>query len=362
LINFCKKDKMKKQSTLSLSPAKGVLIIDTLFYWKVLQFIFWIVGIALLSFMFFMPPVGVMLFWNILIPVAPALLVIGTGAWRNVCPLATTALIPDRIGLSKKKKLSNKQRSVLNLIGVIVLLLVIPLRHVIFNRSGEGTALLIVSISLIAFAIGMVYERKSGWCSGVCPVHGVERLYGSGVAFSLPNTQCKECVKCSVPCPDSTPNATVQTSPGGWAQKGVEYILVGAFPGYIWGWFHIPDYTGTSGWNHLLFVYGIPVLSAIISLDVYLILKQFVFHEGRKLLVSLFAAAAVSCYYWFRLPQLLGFNVINTNGTLIDLSNVLPVWTPIVLNIITTTFFIWWMVIRDKSKRAWSIRPAYAKK
>ena len=353
---------MKNISAFSLSPAKVIFTTDTLFYWKVLQFIFWLVGIALLLIMFFMPPLGVTLFWNILIPLAPALLVVATGIWRNVCPLATTALLPDRFGFSRKRKLSNKQRSVFNLVGVIALLLIIPLRHVIFNRSGVDTALLIITVSLIAFTIGLVYERKSGWCSGVCPVHGVERLYGSGVAFSIPNTQCKECVKCSVPCPDSTPNGTVQTSPKGWSQKGVEYLLVGAFPGYVWGWFHIPDYTGSLGWNHLLFIYGIPILSAIISLDSYLILKQFVSHEGRKVLVSLFAAAAVSCYYWFRLPQLLGFNVYNTNGTLIDLTNSLPLWTPVVLNIITTTFFIWWMVIRKKIKRPWSVRPAYSKK
>lgn len=312
--------------------------------------------------MFFIPPLGVTLFWNILIPVAPGLLVVGTGVWRNVCPLATTALLPDRFGFSMKKKLSAKQRSLFNLIGVIALLLIIPLRHVIFNRSGVDTALLIITISLIAFTRGLIYERKSGWCSGMCPAHGVEILYGSGVAFSLPNTQCKECVKCSVPCPDSTPNGTVQTSQKGWSQKVVEYLLVGAFPGYVWGWFHIPDYTGTSGWNNLLFIYGIPILSAIISLDIYLVLKQFVSHEGRKLLVSLFAAAAVSCYYWFRLPQLLGFNVHNTNSTLVDLTNTLPTWTPIVLNIITTTFFVWWMVIRNKFKRAWSVRPTYARK
>jgi hypothetical protein len=352
---------MKKNTAASVSPSKGVLSNNVLLFWKIFQYIFWLVGIALLMIMFFMPPLGVTLFWNILIPVAPALLVIGTGVWRNVCPLATTALIPDRFGFSMNRTLSNKQRNILNLVGGVALLLIIPLRHVIFNRSGVDTALLIITISVIAFSVGLIYERKSGWCSGACPIHGVERLYGSGVAFSLPNAQCNDCVKCSIPCPDSTPNVTVQASPKGWSQKGIEYLLVGAFPGYVWGWFHIPDYTGTTGWNYLLFIYGIPVLSAIISLDMYLILKQFVSHDGRKLLVNLFAAAAVSCYYWFRLPQLLGFNVHHTNSTLIDLTDNLPVWTPIVLNIITTTFFIWWMVIRKRMKRSWSIRPAYVK-
>ena len=74
-----------------------------LIFWKVLQIVFWLIGAALFLVMLINPPLGVLLFWNILIPVAPALLVIATGVWRNVCPLATTALLPERLGLSKKK-------------------------------------------------------------------------------------------------------------------------------------------------------------------------------------------------------------------------------------------------------------------
>lgn len=353
---------MIKIHDLSVSPATGAMKTGTLIYWKILQLIVWLIGIAIIAFLLFMPQVGVTLLWNILIPVAPALLVVATGVWRNICPLATTALLPDRFGFSMKKKLSNTQRSFLNVMGVIALLMIIPLRHVIFNRNGESTALLLISVASIAFIRGLFYERKSGWCSGLCPIHPVERLYGSGVAFSLPNAHCNECVKCSVPCPDSTPNATVLTSKNVWSQKAVEYIVVGAFPGFVWGWFQIPDYRAAYGWNHLLFIYGTPLLAAIITLVIYAVVKQLLAHKQRKVLVNLFAAGAVSCYYWFRLPQLIGFRVHYTNSTLIDLSNSLPGWTPIILNIFTTTFFIWWMVIRHKIKRSWTIRPAYANK
>ncbi|PWT75851.1 MAG: hypothetical protein C5B59_07820 [Bacteroidetes bacterium] len=248
----------------------------------------------------------------------------------------------------------------MNLIGVIVLFLIIPLRHVVFNRSGHWTAIIIIALALLAFITGLIYERKSVWCSGLCPVHPVEQLYGSGPAFSPPNTQCKECVKCSIPCPESTKNTTVLASKHRWSQTVIEYILVGAFPGYVWGWFHLPDYTGASGWNNLQYVYGIPLLSATISVCLYIILKQIVSRNRRKFLVNLFAAAAVSCYYWFRLPQLMGFDSGNTNGELINLSSSLPAWSPIVMNIFTTTFFIWWMTIRKKAKKSWTIRPAYA--
>lgn len=331
----------------------------SIFYWKIILGLFWLIGITILLFMLFLPPVGVTLFWNILIPVAPALLVVGTGLWRNVCPLATTALIPDRFGFSKNIKLTTSQCATLSLISVVALFVIIPLRHVIFNTNGQATAFLIIGVAVVAVVSGSLFERKSGWCSSLCPVHPVEKLYGSGVAFSMPNLHCESCVRCSEPCPDSTvsisPMATTLPQ-----SKISEYLLVGAFPGYVWGWFQVPDFRGAAGWENMLFIYGVPVLGAMTTLIAYSILKKSLAKRHGNVLISLFAAAAVSCYYWFRIPQLLGFSSLDTNGTLIDLSNYLPVWTPILLNTFTTVFFLWWMVFRKKPMRSWSKRPAYS--
>ena len=57
--------------------------------WKAAQAAVWLVGAVILTCLLFFPPVGLLLFWNILIPVAPALFVLAVGVWRNVCPLAT---------------------------------------------------------------------------------------------------------------------------------------------------------------------------------------------------------------------------------------------------------------------------------
>jgi hypothetical protein len=186
----------------------------------------------------------------------------------------------------------------------------------------------------------------------------VEKLYGSGVAFSLPNAHCNECVKCSVPCPDSTTNLTPRALPGSTAMA-TEILLVGAFPGYIWGWFQLPDYTANEAWGNLLIVYGYPLFGGAVSVLLYLILKKR-FGKHKKIINSLFAAAAVSCYYWFRLPQLFGFSSMHTNGTLINLTKYLPGWNMNVLNLATTAFFLWWMVIRNRVRRSWSVRPPYA--
>lgn len=337
----------------AVSSPRGLL------FWKIIQILFWFVGIALLFCMLFLPAVGIILFWNILIPVAPALLVLATGVWRNICPLATTALLPDRFGFSKKKKLSTSQRSKLNLIGVIALLLIIPLRHVLFNTNGQATAFIIIFLGIIAIIVGFIYERKSAWCSGLCPVHPVEKLYGSGVAFSLPNAHCNECVKCTIPCPDSTRNMTALATPKSTVSKATELLLAGVFPGYIWGWFQLPDYTGSAAWVNLPVAYGYPLMGGVVTILLYLLLKKR-FPNNKKTIINLFGAAAVSCYYWFRLPQLFGFSPTYTNGVLVDLTGYLPSWSIIILNVATTGFFLWWMLIRNKAKRSWSIRPAYA--
>lgn len=326
------------------------------FYWKIVQTLFWLIGITILLFMLFMPPVGVILFWNILIPVAPALLVVGTGFWRNVCPLATTALFPDRFGFSKNIKLSTHQLNIFNLIAIIALFVIIPLRHIVFNTDGQATAFLIIAVTTVAVVSGFLFERKSGWCSGLCPIHPVEKLYGSGVAFTMPNLHCSSCVHCSRPCPDSTVNISVKSTKS-TVTKISKYLLVGAFPGYVWGWFQIPDFSGANAFEKILLVYGAPMLGGVVTLISYLVLKRLLGKNRDSELISLFAAATVSCYYWFRLPQIIGFSELDTNGVLVDLSKLLPYWTPLVLNIISTSFFLWWIVLRKKSPISWSKRP-----
>jgi hypothetical protein len=328
--------------------------------WKVVQAIFWLIGWTLLFLLLFFPSLGVALFWNVLIPIAPALLVVATGVWRNVCPLSTTSLLPDKLGLSMRKKLTSGQRNTLNLVGVIVLLLVIPLRHVLFNTSGQATAVMIIGISTTAVLFGVLFERKSGWCSGLCPVHPVEKLYGTYTAGSFTNAHCNECVKCSTPCPDSTPNMSPLVSSKSSTAKAVEYIIVGGFPGYIWGWFHVPDYVNSLSWNTFLVSFGYPLLAGAITLALFALSMEMVDHSKKKIVVSLFAASAVSIYYWFRLPMLFGLSSLKTNGVLVDLSQSLPKGLMIIITLATSFFFFWWIVFKRHVKRSWAIRPKYA--
>ena len=327
--------------------------------WRIAQILVWLVAIFIIFNLIFFPPLGNLLFWNVLITIAPALLVVAVGLWRNICPLASMSQFPRHMGFSKDKKIPLVQSGKLNLIAVIALFVIAPLRHVIFDVNELATAGLLVSVGIIAFILGALYEGKSVWCSGLCPVYPVEKLYGMNNRFSLPNAHCNTCTRCVTPCPDSTPGMHPLTSTRTIYHKMAGLLMVGAFPGFVWGWFQVPAYTGTIGIEELVAIYKFPLLGLIVTGVLFLVLKRFFKLE---VLIAIFSATAVSCYYWFRLPALLGFGIFPGSGMLVDLSGILPEWSMSVAVGCTTLFFFWWLVFRKQTKNSWAVRPEYADK
>ena len=330
--------------------------------WRIAQAAVWLVGAAILFCLLFFPSLGVLLFWNILIPVAPALFVIGIGVWRNVCPLATTNLLPRHLGLSKRKRLSATQLGKLNLIAVIALYAIVPLRHAVFNANGIATAILIISMAFVGIIMGFFYEWKSAWCSGLCPVHPVEKLYGGNVLMSLPNAHCDQCMNCTIPCPDSTPNIHPKSSIKTIYHQICGLVIIGGLPGFIWGWFHVPDETKITTLNTFISVFKIPLLGFTTTLVIYGILSMIIKSKFERRLISIFAAMGVSCYYWYRIPALFGFGNFGDDGLLVSLRNTLPEWSIPIITITITIFFFYWLVIRKQNNRSWVIRPQYANK
>jgi len=330
--------------------------------WRAAQTAVWLVGAAILAALLFAPSLGLHAFWNVLIPVAPALVAFAPGVWRNICPLGTTALLSRHAGLSRRLRLSLEWQARLALIGVVLLLAIVPLRHVVLDTSGPATALTIGALAAIAIAMGFLFEWKSGWCSGLCPVHPVEKLYGSEPALSVPNAHCGACERCVAPCPDSTPGVHPLMGNGGLSRRLAGLMMVGGFPGFIWGWFHVPDYAGTQGWQHLGTAYGLPFAGLAVTLAAYVMLQRIVPSRHRLRLVRSFAAAAIACYYWYRVPALFGFGLdgFAKDGMLVDLTGVLPTWFPTASRIATTALFVWWLVGRTRANRAWGVRPEFA--
>lgn len=329
--------------------------------WRIIQMLVWCIGAFLLFCLLFFPTIGVLLFWNILIPIAPLLFVVALGIWRNVCPLATTNLLPRKLGLSQRKKMSPNQSGVFSLIAVIALYLIVPLRHAVFNMNGVATGIMIVIMAIIGVSLGFIYEWKSAWCSGLCPIQPVEKLYGANVVFSMPNANCDHCQNCVVPCPDSTPNMSPINTTKTIYHKISGWMIVAGLPGFIWGWFNVPDNAKLTSWPQAFLVYKNPFIGWAVSSLIYLLLTMFTKKEHLKPLGRVFAAAGVSIYYRYRIPALIGFGKFNQDGLLYNLNGQVPAWLPDLLTIISTAFFFHWLVIRKPNKSSWLIRPPFAK-
>lgn len=326
--------------------------------WRTLQAITWLLSLGILCALFLWPEMGIHALWNVLIPVAPLLLAIAPGLWRNICPLASTALVLRHAGRSARKPVSSELQGHLLLIGVVLLFAIVPLRHVVLDLNGPATGLTLIGTALLAIFMGSRFEWKSGWCSGICPVHPVERLYGSSSLISLQNAHCSSCEQCVVPCADSTPRVDPLTARKGRSRTMAGTLMAGGFVGYIWGWFQVPDYSGSAGLAHLTQAYAWPLGGTLLTLIAYLALKPF---APPVLLRRSFAAAAIACYYWYRLPWLFGYGPFPGDGMLVDLTHTLGVWFPTLSRTVSTLFFAWWLVGRRETHRSWLIRPGLAR-
>jgi len=316
--------------------------------WLVLQTALFLVGVVLVGLLLFWPEAGIALMWFLLIPIAPALVTILPGLWRNICPMATMHMLPQKLGISRNIRMPEWGAATLAVIGMILLFVVVPMRRIGLNVDGPLTAIMLLSAAVVAFGMGALFEMRSGWCTSLCPIHPVERLYGTNPALTFRNARCDLCEGCSNPCPDSTPEMTPTVS--GAATKVQEFLgnfLVGSFPGFVWGWYQVPDYAPDQvNTLAVMTTYVWPLGACIVTYIVFKIGEHILRYKdnARAILHRVFAAAAISTYYWYRLP---------------GPASLLPDWFPLVSHMVTTPFFFWFLVLRAP-KASWLKRPVMA--
>ena len=325
--------------------------------WRSAQIITWVLGVGILAALFFRPALGIHAFWNVLIPVAPAILVLHPGLWRNICPLAvSTAMVNRRF--SPQRKLTLNTQGKLCFLGVTSLYLFVPLRHVFLDTNGAATATFLVFIASVAIVLAAFLRGKSGWCASLCAVHGVEKLYGQSPGFSMDNAQCTSCVRCVGVCPDAKANVNPLMAPTSW-HRFAGLMLIGGFPGFVWGWFQVPDYAGLEGFRHLGIAYGYPLGAMTATFFAFLGLYSHLSKEGQIRLVRFFAASAVSLYYWFRIPALVGYGIFPGDGMLADLSSAVPFHWVNLARLLLVALFFFWLLPAPKTKRQWGRRPPF---
>lgn len=323
------------------------------------QTVAWCGGAALLMLLALRPQAGLHVMWDVVLPVAPALMAIVPGVWRNICPLGTTSQLARHTGRSLSRQLSEPWQIAFQTTGLGLLLAVVALRHVSLNVDAFATFMALTLAALMAFTAGVLFSGKSGWCSGLCPVHPVEKLYGQAPAVTVKNAHCPTCVRCTAICPDSTKAMSPMLGKHHPWRTPAAWLLVGGFPGYIWGWFHVPDSATGSAGVHLVTAFGRPFGAMAVSLAVFVALSKLLPRARHASLARTFAAAAISIYYWYRLPALVGIGVFPGEGMLVDLHQVVATGTMLAVQLSVTAFWAWWLVVR-KPSRAWQVRPAFA--
>lgn len=268
--------------------------------WRVGRVVSVTTALALALLLILRPTLGLAIFWGLAVPALPLVFMFAPGLWRNVCPLATSNQTPRRRGLTRGLALPSLSQRLAYPIGIGLLIAGVIGRKLVFNASGPATAALILGAMGAAFAGGLLFKGKSGWCSSVCPLLPVQRLYGQTPFIRIANTQCEPCVGCAKNCYDFSPGSAYLADQydADPTYRNFRRFFAGLFPGLILGYYLVPavDLIGAGSVVFQMLVYMAISLTAFNLIDL-------LFGRTRNNTPLLFAATAISLYYWFASPM-----------------------------------------------------------
>ena len=145
--------------------------------------------------------------WKIVIPLLPLLFLVAPGVWRNLCPLAASNQTPRVLGLTRGLTAPAWLKEYGYVIAISLFVLFVVLRKLGLDDNGPASALLLLGALTGGFLGGMYLKGKSGWCSSICPLLPVQRIYGQTPFALVGNSHCQPCVGCTTNCYDFNPKA-----------------------------------------------------------------------------------------------------------------------------------------------------------
>jgi NADPH-dependent 2,4-dienoyl-CoA reductase/sulfur reductase-like enzyme/ferredoxin len=251
--------------------------------------------------LFFAPRVGIFIFWGLMLPLLPLLFFIAPGFWRNVCPLAASNQAPRRFGFQRNRSLHPTVRSYGFLVPIALFFTLVPARKVVFNSNGTALGILLLATLAAAFAGGIAFKGKSGWCSSFCPLLPVQRVYGQTPFLTIRNSHCEPCVGCAKNCYDFNPHVAQLADyydPDPY-RGAYRRVFVGAFPAIVLAFYTLDAGTG---WG-IAGMYGRFGLYILGGIGAFYLLES-VLRISPAVLGVVFGAAALDLYYWFNWPLL----------------------------------------------------------
>ena len=271
--------------------------------WRLAQLLGVLLTLVLLATLWKAPTLALKVLWDMVIPLLPAVFLVNPHIWRNVCPLAT---LNDFTGNApSRRRLEAGMTRAGWIVGIVLLYVLVPARRFLFNENGIALAVTIAVVAVLAVATGLVYGRRAGFCSSICPVLPVEKLYGQARVASLRGVRCSECTVCTpIGCIDLAGPKTVSQTIGphrrdtGWIRTGFG-VFAAMFPGFVLAYFTIENGPISTAPAVYLRVIGFAVASYALVAAVVSVLRM---RAARA--IPLLGAAAIGLYYWYATPTL----------------------------------------------------------
>jgi NADPH-dependent 2,4-dienoyl-CoA reductase/sulfur reductase-like enzyme/ferredoxin len=247
--------------------------------------------------LFVRPAGGLFVFWKVLVPLLPITFLVAPGLWRNVCPLAAANQAPRLWKITRAAEQSPALRKRGYAAAIVFFTAIVATRRPLLDKNGSALSILLLGLIVAAFATGARWKGKSGWCSSLCPLLPVQRLYGQTPFVNVPNSHCQPCVGCTTNCYDFNPRAAYQADmhepDPEWSAP--RKLFAGAFPGLIAGFFTLPAHpSAVAAYGHIL-------LFAAIGAGVFFALDAIIPVTSSKL-AALGGAVAINLFYWYQGP------------------------------------------------------------
>ncbi|MCW5845450.1 MAG: FAD-dependent oxidoreductase [Caldilinea sp.] len=265
-------------------------------FWNAMRIISIGTALGLAVVLFVRPEVGLFFFWRVMIPMVPLLFFVAPALWRNICPMAALNQTPRRFGFTKGMTPPQWMQRYGYLIAIGLFLVLVSTRKVLFNTNGPALAVLILVALTAAFVMGDLFRGKSGWCSSICPLLPVQRIYGQTPFVNVTHAHCEPCLGCTKNCYDLNPKNAYLADLYDDDRRFALFrrAFVGLFPGFILAFYLVPNPPAIPVWQ----MYAMLAAAGVFSMLTFFAVEAVTRHTGSKITV-LYGALALNLYYWF---------------------------------------------------------------
>ncbi|MGH9076796.1 MAG: FAD-dependent oxidoreductase [Acidimicrobiales bacterium] len=252
--------------------------------------------VALCVALFVRPAGGLFAFFKVVVPLLPILFFVAPGLWRNICPLAASNQSPRVLGFSRGRTAPDWLRRRGYVIALVLFFGITGARLALFNAGARATGILLAATIVSAFGAGFVFKGKSGWCSSICPLLPLQRVYGQTPFLTVPNSHCQPCVACTKNCYDFKPRVAYQADlhdpDPAWSAP--RKLFAAALPGFVLGFFTLVGSTGLSN-VHIYERLGLYLggsVGSFFAVDALLPLSV-------AAVTALYGSVAINIFYWY---------------------------------------------------------------